>query len=137
MPKILRNILAVIAGVVVGSVVNMSLIMVSGHIIPPPEGADLTTTEGLKAAMHLMGPQHFLFPFLAHALGTLAGAWLAAVLAASRKMTFALVIGFFFLAGGITNLFLLPSPVWFAVVDVAFAYLPFAWAGGKLAGRMG
>ena len=45
--------------------------------------------------MHLFEPKHFLFPFLAHALGTFAGAWLAAFIAASYKMRFALGIGIF------------------------------------------
>ena len=38
MHPILRNIIAVIAGVAIGGFVNMSLIMVSGSVIPPPEG---------------------------------------------------------------------------------------------------
>ena len=66
-----KNVLAVIAGLVIGSAVNMGIIMISGSIIPPPEGADITTMKGLIESMHLMGPQHFIFPFLAHALGTL------------------------------------------------------------------
>lgn len=73
----LRNVLALIVGLVIGSIVNMGLITVSGHTIPPPAGADVTTSEGLKAAMHLFEPKHFVFPFLAHALGTLAGAAVA------------------------------------------------------------
>ena len=64
MNPILRNILAVIAGIVIGSVVNMSLITVSGSIIPPPEGTDLSTQEGLQAAMPFFEPKHFIFPFL-------------------------------------------------------------------------
>ena len=70
-----RLILAVIAGLVVGSLVNMALVMLSGHVIPPPAGVDTATTEGLKAAMPLFEPKHFLFPFLAHAVGTLVGAF--------------------------------------------------------------
>lgn len=128
----LKNILAVIAGLLIGSVVNMGLIMVSGKIIPPPEGADVTTMEGLKASMHLMQPKHFLFPFLAHALGTFVGAALAAALAATRKMRLAIVIGIIFLVGGITNVFMLPSPMWFNVVDLVVAYIPMAWIAGKL-----
>ncbi len=73
-----KNILAVIAGAILGSAVNMGIIMVSGSFIPPPNGADITTMEGLKASMHLFQPKHFIFPFLAHALGTFAGAFLAA-----------------------------------------------------------
>jgi hypothetical protein len=129
----IKNILAVIAGAVVGSVVNMSIIMVSGSIIPPPQGADVTTVEGLKASMHLFEPKNFLFPFLAHAAGTLVGAWVAAWVAVSHKMKFALFIGALFLIGGITNVLMLPSPLWFTIVDLAGAYIPMAYLGGKLA----
>jgi len=134
MNPVLRNILAVIAGVVVGSGVNMGIIMISGSVIPPPAGADVTTTEGLKASMHLFEAQHFLMPFLAHALGTLAGALVAATFAASHKMKFALGIAVFFLAGGIASVFMLPSPVWFAAVDLVLAYIPMGYFAGKLVG---
>lgn len=135
MNPILRNVLAVIAGIVGGSVLNMGIIMMSGSVIPPPEGADVTTTESLKASMHLFEPRHFIMPFLAHALGTFAGAFLAALIAATHQMKFALAIGFFFLAGGIASVFMLPSPTWFTVLDLAGAYIPMAWLGGKLALR--
>jgi len=135
MNSIIRNILAVITGIIIGSMVNMGIINISGSIIPPPEGADITTMEGLKATMHLFKPINFLFPFLAHALGTLAGAILAAMIAANHKMKFALVIGLFFLIGGITSILLLPSPTWFAIADIAGAYIPMAWMGATLVNR--
>jgi len=132
MHPIIRNILAIIAGAAVGSAVNMGIIMISGSIIPPPEGADITTAEGLKQALPLFQPKHFLFPFLAHALGTLAGAVLAVIIAASHKMIFGLSIGVLFLIGGIANIFMLPSPVWFAIVDLALAYLPMGFLAWKI-----
>jgi len=132
MKPIVKNILAVIVGLVAGSAVNMGIIMISGSIIPTPEGVDNTTMEGLKAGMHLFQPKHFLFPFLAHAIGTFVGALLAAIIAANRKMLFAIVIGVFFLAGGIANVLMLPSPTWFTIVDLVGAYLPVAYFSGKL-----
>jgi hypothetical protein len=135
MHPILRNILAIVAGLIIGSMVNMGLIMISGSIIPPPNGADVTTIEGLKASMHLFEPKHFIFPFLAHALGTLAGAWVAALIAGRRKMRLAMVIGIVFLVGGITNVVMLPSPVWYTILDLVAAYIPMAYIGGKLAGK--
>jgi len=135
MSPVLRNFLAVVAGMIVGSLVNMALISVSGAIIPPPNGADLTTTEGLKATMHLFEPKHFLFPFLAHALGTFVGALATAYIAAANKMRLALVIGFFFLAGGIASIFMLPSPTWFTVLDLVVAYIPMAYLAGKMASK--
>lgn len=128
----LKNILAVVLGLILGSVVNMGIIMISGSIIQPPNGADVTTMEGLKESIHLFKPKHFLFPFLAHALGTLAGAFLATLISVSHKMKMAMLIGIFFLIGGITNIIMLPSPTWFTVLDLAGAYIPMAWLGYKL-----
>ena len=130
-----RNILAVIAGLLIGSTVNMGLISFSGTAIPPPAGADVTTMEGLKASMHLFEPKHFLFPFLAHALGTFAGAAVAARLAASYKFQLSMTIGVVFLAGGIAAVMMLPSPLWFDAVDLIGAYIPMAWLGWKLVTR--
>lgn len=132
MKPIIKNTLAVVAGCILGGAVNMGIIMISGSIIPPPDGADVTTVEGLKASMHLFQPRHFILPFLAHALGTFTGAYLAAIIASNHKMKIALVVGAFFLAGGIANIFMLPSPIWFAVLDVAGAYIPMAYVAGKL-----
>ena len=132
MKPIVKNILAVIMGLVAGSAVNMGIIMISGSVIPPPEGVDNTTVEGLKAGMHLFQPKHFLFPFLAHALGTFVGALLTALIAANRKILFVFVIGIFFLAGGIANILMLPSPLWFTIVDLVGAYLPMAFLAAKL-----
>jgi len=129
------NILAVLAGVTVGSLVNMAIVTLSGSVIPPPEGADITTMEGLRASLHLFEPKHFLMPFLAHASGTFSGAIVAGMIARTSQKWFALGTGFFFLAGGIANAFMLPSPVWFTLVDLILAYLPVAYLGGKIAGK--
>ena len=135
MNPIIKNILAALAGVVLGSIVNMALITISSTIIPPPPGVVVTDMESLKSSMHLFEPKHFLFPFLAHAVGTFVGALVAALIAASHKMKFALGIGIFFLAGGIANVFMLPAPMWFNILDLGVAYLPMAYLGGWLATR--
>lgn len=119
-----RNILGVISGIVIGSVANMFIIMYSGKIIPPPAGADLTTQEGLIASLHLFEPKHFIMPFLAHALGTLIGSYTTLMLVKSKHLILSLVIGFWFLIGGIASVFLLPSPLWFSIIDLVFAYIP-------------
>jgi hypothetical protein len=126
----LKNIIAVIAGIIAGGLLNMGIIMISGSIIPPPEGADVTSMEGLKSSMHLFHPINFLMPFLAHALGTFAGALVTALIVSIHEMRYALGIGFWFLLGGIINIFMLPSPIWFSIVDLAGAYIPMAYLGG-------
>ena len=130
--KITRNILAILIGIAIGGMVNMALIILGPMIIASPEGADVTTMEGLKVSMHLFEWYHFVFPFLAHAIGTLAGAFLAALIAVNHKMMFALVIGVVFLIGGIMMVISVPSPIWFSILDIVGAYIPMAWIGGNL-----
>lgn len=135
MNPILRNILAVVAGWLSGSIVNMGIIKFS-HIILPIEGVDVNDMEAFAEVMPTLGPKYFLFPFLAHALGTLVGAFIAGLIAVNNKMKFALGIGVLFLLGGIVVNYMLPGPIWFTVVDILLAYIPMAWIGGKIALKM-
>ena len=107
MVTVLRNIFSVIAGFVVGSGVNMALIVLGPLAIPPPAGVDVTNSQSLSASMHLFEAKHFVFPFLAHALGTLAGALTAFFVAASHRSVFAYAVGVLFLAGGIAATFMI------------------------------
>ena len=131
----LKNVLAVVVGVVVGSIANMIVVMIGPAIIPPPDGVDVTNVESIKASMNLFEFRHFIFPWVAHALGTLVGAYLAALIAASCRMAVAMVVGGLFLIGGIANVIMIGGPVLFNVVDLVGAYIPMAWIGARLSGR--
>ena len=134
MKPIARNILAAIAGFAVGSLVNIGLVNIGSSVVPLPEGADVSTMEGLRDSMELFTPVNFLFPFLAHALGTLIGAFVAAKLAVSHHMKIAIGIGVFFLVGGAMMISMVGGPAWFNVCDLLLAYIPMGILGGILAG---
>jgi len=130
--KIIRNILAVIVGWIGGSAVNMGLIM-TGHSLLPIKGIDPNDMEALAAIMPTLEAEYFIFPFLAHALGTFVGALIAGLIAVNHKMKFSISIGGIFLIGGIVMIYLIPAPTWFGALDILFAYIPMAWIGGKIA----
>ena len=127
MSVIVRNVAAVLIGLVIGSVVNMAIVSGLPMLIPPPVGVDLGNAESLARSIHLFEPKHFLAPFLAHALGTLAGALAAYLIAGSHKARFAWAIGVVFLCGGVAACFMIPAPAWFMALDLIVAYLPMAW----------
>ena len=135
MNPIVRNILAVIAGWLGGSVINMGIVKL-GHSIFPIEGIDPNDMTALAEVMPTLDFKYFIFPFLAHALGTLAGAAIAGLIAANHKMKFALGIGALFLLGGIMVNYMLPGPIWFTVADLVVAYVPMAWIGGMIAAKL-
>lgn len=130
-----RIALALIAGVVSGAVLNGLIVFLGPTIIPPPAGADMTTAEGLAAAMPLLEPRHFIAPFLAHALGTFEGAFVGALLAPRHRALVAYSISGFFLIGGIAASVMIPAPLWFKALDLTVAYLPMAWLALKLPSR--
>ena len=51
--KIVRNILSVIFGLIIGGFVNMTIITYGGAIIPPPHGVNPNDIESIKANMYL------------------------------------------------------------------------------------
>lgn len=136
MPNLLRNLLALLTGIVVGGGVNMAFIAFSPWVVPPPAGVDVSSAEGLSKAMHLFQPRHFIMPFLAHAVGTLVGALAAYLIAANYKSQIAYIIGAVFLCAGVAASFLIPAPVWFIALDLSAAYLPMAWLGIRIGTRM-
>lgn len=131
MNPVLRNILAVLIGAIVCMVLNGLLLGVMMKAIPPPEGFDPNDL----ASYSVLEARHLMSPFVAHAVPSLIGGLLAALIAATRKMTFALVVGGLHLIGGIAAAFLIPAPAWFIALDLVVAYLPMAWLGGKLGAR--
>ncbi|MBL4707281.1 MAG: hypothetical protein JKY48_02420 [Flavobacteriales bacterium] len=132
MKNVFRNIAAVLIGLVIGSIVNSGIIDLSGNLVALPEDVDPNDIESIKANIHLYDPIHFLFPFLAHTLGTLAGAIVATLIAVSHKLKLAMSIGFVFLLGGIAINVMLAGPIWFTILDLVLAYLPMAWLGRSL-----
>lgn len=135
MHPLVRNILAVLAGFIAGSLINMFIVEAGHAIVPAPEGLDLTTAEGLKAASEQMTALHYLPPLLAHAIGTFTGAFAASLIASGRKFGPALITGIIFLIGGLVMVFMIPAPVWFIVIDLGLAYIPAAFFGHLFALR--
>ncbi len=131
----IKNIVAVVAGIISGSICNMALVSIGPHIISPPVGSDVTTIEGLKSTIHLFEPRHFIFTFLAHAIGSLVGAWIAARFCNSRPLACALCTGGIFLIAGTFMAYQLPQALIFNITDLVFAYVPMSLLGYSFSRR--
>jgi uncharacterized membrane protein YbjE (DUF340 family) len=121
MPTLLRNALALIAGVIIGAFVNMAIIKLGLSLIPPPAGVDVNNAASLAKGIHLFEPKHFVTPFLAHALHAFVGALITYLFAASYKRALAIAVGVIVLCGGIAASFMIPAPAWFIALDLLVA----------------
>jgi hypothetical protein len=135
MNYIVRNILAVIIGLFIGSFLNGQIVNYSAELIPLPEGLNPNNLEDLKRAAHTLPLKNFIMPFLAHALGSLLAAFVACKLAKSHKMHMALIVGALFFMGGIAVHYMIGGPVWFIIFDLVLAYFPMALLGKRFAGE--
>jgi hypothetical protein len=135
MIPVLRNVVGVVFGILIGMAVNMGIVTLGPLLIPPPLDADLTTSEGLRASMHLMEPKHFIMPWLAHASGSFVGALFAFLVSAYLRKRMAYIVAFFFFLGGVAMVTMVPSPVWFTVTDLALAYIPMAYLAIRAGSR--
>ena len=130
-----RNTLAVIAGFFALAMAKYVATKLGNAVIPPPAGVDLSTMEGFKAAIPLYSATQWLPVFFEHAVGSLVGGAVAALVAVSHRMKLALGIGALHMVGGLVAASMLPFPMWVVAVDLVAMYLPMAWLGGKLGSR--
>ena len=127
MHPILRNILAVVLGILVCMIANGAIITL-GSILFPYE-LDINNMKDVKEI------KPFVTPFLAHSLPSLLGAFVGVKIASSDKLRIALIVAVVHFAGGLYMVLNFPAPTWFSILDLAVAYLPMGYLGWKLAGR--
>ena len=120
----IRIALSVIVGFFVGSLVNMLIVGAGPSIIPLPPGSDSSSIEKLRESIGNYEAKHFLFPLLAHALGTLTGSAVAGRFAGPGLLQAAIISGVLFLAGGIAMDYLVKGPTWYRITDLTVCYLP-------------
>lgn len=137
MKPLYKNILAVVAGILVGGALNGFIVSISASVIPLPNGIDPNDTKAVMDNIAQFPLKNFIMPFLAHALGTLLAAFLAVKLAASNHFRLATIVGGVFFLGGLSMVFVMQAPMWYNIVDLAFAYFPMAYLGALLAGARG
>ena len=126
MKQTLKNIAIVILGIIVGMIVNIGLIILGGTIFHPSENFEPMNAMNWDF-------KYFIFPFLAHSIGTLSGALIVSKLSKKSSIILPLIVGLYFLLGGIYMITILPAPMWFVLLDVILGYIPMALLGWKLA----
>lgn len=132
MSNFFRNFIALFGGAALGAIVNGAIIALQPYVLPLPQGIDPNDMESLTSAMMNFKWYNFVMPFLAHALGTLAGAYFAVRMTRQRQLFKAMAISAIFLFGGIHMVRMLPAPLWFEVLDLTLAYVPMGLLAYKI-----
>lgn len=125
----LRNIGAVIAGLLVGMVVNLLFIQLNLQFFPLPDGVSMSDQEAFKDAVAEQPAAAWIGVILAHLGQAFVGGWVAARLGASKPVLLAMIVGVLSLAGGVANAIMLATPAW-TWIEMPL-YLLVAWFAGQ------
>ena len=129
-----RSALAVILGVAAGVVVIFIVEYLSHMVYPPPAGLNMQDPEVLKTLLANASIGALLLVALAWAAGSFAGSWLAARVARQSQLRCALIVGGLLMIAGISEMLMIPHPIWFWVLGTV-VFIPVAYLGGRLATR--
>ena len=130
MPPAVRNVLACVAGVLLGFVTVTITDMIVHRLYPLPPGVDPKDPAALSAAISGMPTMTFVLLVLGWALAAAVGAYAAARLATRSPMACGLTVAGILLLATLANLRMLPHPTW--MWGAAIILLPLAgWLAAK------
>ncbi len=109
----LRNIGAVIVGLIAGNLWNIALILLNTTMLfPMGEGQSMQDPEQMKAYVATLPPQAFLTVLAAHVGQVGIGGWIAARLGKSRPMLLSGVVGALTVVGAVFAQIGTGGPAW-------------------------
>lgn len=127
----MRDVVAVIVGLLVGMATNMAFVLINVAIYPMPEGVGFNDQEGLAEYIGTLPLLSFLIVLVAHLSQAFVGSLVAAKISL-RPMTVAMIVGSISLILGAINMINLieVTPRWM-LIEIPL-YLVVAWVAAKL-----
>ena len=114
-----RNIIAVIAGIVVAGMTVATVEGLGHWLVPLPADLDTSDVEQLRAYAQDAPMSAMLMVIIAWTLGTFTGGVAAAWLGDRRPWLFAGSVALVVAMGAAANLIMLPHPTWFGIAGLA------------------
>ena len=132
MNPLLRKLLAIVGGVVVGGTV-VALSETVGHsIYPPPVDINVKDPEDLKRLLDVMPLQAKLLVVAAWFLGAFAGAWAAIRIGGENRLGW--TIGLVFAVLSIMTVLSIPHPLWMTACAIILPFVA-AWLAIRVSGN--
>ncbi len=129
--RVLRSVLAILAGCLAAGLVTAALESLGHVFFPPPPGVDLSDHAAMAKIMDQLPPGALISVLAGWSIGTGVGAAVAARLAARGATSHGLIVGLVMLALGVATMIAIPHPVWFQLAAVVLTPIC-AWFGAKL-----
>ncbi|MDY0076632.1 MAG: hypothetical protein RBR87_05075 [Bacteroidales bacterium] len=127
----LRNIIAILAGILLGMLTIASIEYLGQDLFPNPVSLVLDEEMYTNDLAYEMIPlPSMLMVLLAYILGSFIAGFFSAFI--GQRKSLALISGFILFLGGLINVLIIPHPLWFIIFSLAL-FIPFAFFGGFVA----
>ena len=128
----LRDVLGAIIGVAV-AVITVMLLQKIGHLaFPPPADLDVEDTQAMMEYVRSAPIAALLFVLASYIIAAFDGTFIACWIGRAKSFIFALIIGVLMLVATITNLIMIPHPLWFSITAVV-GIVAAAWTAAYVA----
>lgn len=127
----MKSLIAIVAGIIVGGVTGYLVQTTGDALLSSFMGIEPISAQGAAALGTPRATEALLVVVAGYFLGPLAGGYIAARLAPSKRNSHAIAVGAFQMIFGVIGLVLFPHPSWFAVATF-LSFVPGALVGAAL-----
>lgn len=130
----LKNILAVIAGIIAAVIVIFIVEALSNMLFPPSSKIDMENPEQVKQMIENAPFGALLLVVIGWAIGAFSGGLVATIVSNNKKSFPALIVGMLLMIAGIINLMMFTHPIWMWIFGLG-VNLPFAYLGYRFVSK--
>lgn len=114
----LRNIAAMIAGVVIAFLTIMLIDEINQVIYPPPAGLDFTDPDAMRPYLATLPVGAFVLILASSVVAAFVGTMIACYIGTANGTLFGAVVGGIVLAATIANFIAVPHPLWLSLATL-------------------
>ena len=115
----LRNVLAIVVGVVTAFVTVMLVDKIGHMVYPAPAGLDFTNPDAIRPYLATLPIGAFLFILASSVFAAFDGTLVACLIGNVKPRVFGSVVGGFVFAASVANFIAIPHPLWLALATLA------------------
>ena len=130
MSNSIKNTLVVIISILAGGLFVFLAESLIHQWYPLPTNVDPDDMKSIKQYMPNAPVGSLALMVLTHAIAAFISGWLIAKFAKSNVQFLALITGMIWTLVGVTNIVMIPHPIWFSIADTCI-YLPMTILGTK------
>jgi hypothetical protein len=131
----LKNILSVVAGIMVAFMLIAGIEMLSHQIYSLPKNIDPNDKELMKNFMSEIPIGALIMILVAYMVGAFGGGIITGLMASEKRTQMGITTGVVLLILGISNLLMIPHPIWFSIASILL-YVPAAYLGVLLSFKL-